>query len=165
MTTYEWFFRKSEFIYRRLQERIQRVLSRKKTIPNLHAETRTLIQTVGVCYHASLDDREEFRRLLAESLRLDGVDEDYLRVELAECQMIFCRDIEIEDNVAKNEALCENIFMMAVCADMQIPLFLIGKPGSSKSLAKTIIADNMRGNASHAKLYKHLKQVNLCIFF
>ena len=63
-------------------------------------------------------------------------------------------------NIARNAALRENIFMMAVCVDLRIPLFLVGKPGSSKSLAKAIIADSMQGPSSRNDLLKSFKQVN-----
>lgn len=64
------------------------------------------------------------------------------------------------ENIARNAALRENVFMMAVCVDLRIPLFLVGKPGSSKSLAKAILADSMRGEqASHNDLLKSFKQV------
>ena len=49
--------------------------------------------------------------------------------------------------------------MMVVCIELRIPLFLVGKPGSSKSLAKTIVSDAMQGNAAHEQLFKELKQV------
>ena len=61
--------------------------------------------------------------------------------------------------IAKNQALRENVFMMAVCIELRIPLFLIGKPGSSKSLAKAIIASSMQGKASKHPLLQHFKQV------
>ena len=64
-------------------------------------------------------------------------------------------------NIARNAALRENIFMMAVCIELRIPLFLVGKPGSSKSLAKSIVASSMQGQASNSKLLKGFKQVRL----
>ena len=64
------------------------------------------------------------------------------------------------ENIARNAALRENVFMMSVCVDLRIPLFLVGKPGSSKSLAKAIVADSMNGEqASHNDLLKSFKQV------
>lgn len=63
------------------------------------------------------------------------------------------------DNIAKNAALRENVFMMAVCIELRIPLFLIGKPGSSKSLAKSIVADSMHGQESVNDLLKNFKEV------
>ncbi len=49
--------------------------------------------------------------------------------------------------------------MMVVCIELRIPLFVVGKPGSSKSLAKTVVADNMQGDAAGSKLFKTFKQV------
>ena len=65
------------------------------------------------------------------------------------------------ENIARNAALRENVFMMAVCIDLRIPLFLVGKPGSSKSLAKAIVADSMQGQASQNDLLKSFRQVSL----
>ena len=66
-------------------------------------------------------------------------------------------------NIARNAALRENVFMMAVCVDLRIPLFLVGKPGSSRSLAKAIVADSMQGPASSNDLLKSFKQVNYSV--
>ena len=55
--------------------------------------------------------------------------------------------LELGPNIACNEALRENVFMMVVCIELRIPLFVVGKPGSSKSLAKTVVADNMLGGS------------------
>ena len=74
-------------------------------------------------------------------------------------QDIFLDNMRIGSNIARNKALKENIFMMVVCIELRIPLFVVGKPGSSKSLAKTIVHDSMAGQASDSKLMKDLKQV------
>ena len=66
----------------------------------------------------------------------------------------------VGENIARNAALRENVFMMAVCVDLRIPLFLVGKPGSSKSLAKSIVADSMTGPSSQNELLKSFKQVS-----
>ena len=62
-------------------------------------------------------------------------------------------------NIAKNAALRENVFMMTISIELRIPLFLVGKPGSSKSLAKSIVATSMHGKASRKDLLKHFKEV------
>lgn len=77
---------------------------------------------------------------------------------------MFVHELQLEDNIAKNQALCENIFMMVVCIELRIPLFIVGKPGSSKSLAKTIVEDHMQGNASKSKLFKNFKRVSLLYY-
>lgn len=67
--------------------------------------------------------------------------------------------MEIENNIAKNAALRENIFMMFVCIELRIPLFLVGKPGSSKSLAKAIIENSLKGKNSKKETMRQFKQV------
>lgn len=73
------------------------------------------------------------------------------------------RELNLEKNIALNHALCENVFMMVICIELRIPLFVVGKPGSSKSLAKTIVQDNMQGNLSKSDLFKNFKQVRLIL--
>ena len=74
-------------------------------------------------------------------------------------------ELEIGPNIASNAALTENVFMMVVCIELRIPLFVVGKPGSSKSLAKTVVADNMEGENSKSELFKRFKQVRLKLQF
>ena len=71
--------------------------------------------------------------------------------------------MQLGENIAKNAALRENVFMMAICVELRIPLFLVGKPGSSKSLAKSIISESMRGKDSRNDLLKKFKEVH-CIY-
>lgn len=46
-----------------------------------------------------------------------------------------------EKRISQNKALSENCFLMTVCAELRIPLFIVGKPGTSKSLARSIVAE------------------------
>ena len=54
--------------------------------------------------------------------------------------------------------------MMAICTELRIPLFVVGKPGSSKSLAKDVISTNMKAGNSQGELFKNLKQVRDWVF-
>lgn len=159
---YEWFHRHRENIYPEIEKEIVRRYARmQQPPPETSDELRTLIQTIGVCYHASLEDRQPFQEAIAYTFGLEGlyVPEVQIHEEIQAAQSFFLQNMKLEANIALNEALQENAFMMTVCADMKIPLFLIGKPGTSKSLAKTIVGDNMRGVLSHTSLCKQLKQV------
>lgn len=79
------------------------------------------------------------------------------------CQKAMLKELDLGPNIARNTALCENVFMMVVCIELRIPLFVIGKPGSSKSLAKTVVAANMQGVASKSELFKSFKEVKINI--
>lgn len=50
--------------------------------------------------------------------------------------------------VAANEALCENLFVLMISVLNSIPVFIVGKPGSSKSLAVSVLRANLNGRAS-----------------
>ena len=77
------------------------------------------------------------------------------------CQEVLLDNMRLGDNIAKNAALRENVFMMAICIELRIPLFLVGKPGSSKSLAKAVIHASMRGKSSSSELLKGFKEVDM----
>ena len=73
---------------------------------------------------------------------------------------MFLDNMCLGDNIARNAALRENVFMMAVCIELRIPLFLVGKPGSSKSLAKSIVSESMKGKDARNDLLKEFKDVS-----
>ncbi len=83
----------------------------------------------------------------------------YQSICISRCQRGFLKDIQLGQNIARNTALSENVFMMAICTELRIPLFVVGKPGSSKSLAKDVISTNMKAGNSQSELFKNLKQV------
>ncbi|XP_053396010.1 E3 ubiquitin-protein ligase rnf213-alpha-like [Mercenaria mercenaria] len=129
--------------------------------------TRSLILALGVCYHACLKTRPQYRTHIARFFRapclLPGGD-DQIQEEIESCQEVFLDHVHLEKNIARNMALRENVFMMVVCIELRIPLFLVGKPGSSKSLAKTIVSDAMQGNAAREELFRELKQAQMVSF-
>jgi hypothetical protein len=34
-------------------------------------------------------------------------------------------ELKLDDDIAKNDSLKENVWMMAICIDLRIPLFLV----------------------------------------
>ncbi|WAR08530.1 R213B-like protein, partial [Mya arenaria] len=125
---------------------------------------RSIILALGLCYHASLKNRIEYRRMIAHYLKTHfnlAYAQDQILKEIESCQQVFLDNVSLDNNIAKNSALRENVFMMAICIELRIPLFLVGKPGSSKSLAKTIVSDAMKGKHSERELFKKLKQASL----
>ncbi|XP_060594302.1 E3 ubiquitin-protein ligase rnf213-alpha-like, partial [Ruditapes philippinarum] len=129
--------------------------------------TRSLILALGVCYHACLKTRPQYRAHIAPRFRapchLPG-GADQIQEEIEKCQEVFLDHVHLEKNIARNMALRENVFMMVVCIELRIPLFLVGKPGSSKSLSKTIVSDAMQGNAARKELFRELKQAQMVSF-
>nr|XP_039248269.1 E3 ubiquitin-protein ligase rnf213-alpha-like isoform X1 [Styela clava] len=154
--TFEWFYNNHKSIF----PRIEVVNGRHEQLSVL---VRTLLQTLNVCYHASLTNRCEFRNAISSALKEWDINlsPNDIYEEFIACQIAFFNDLKMPDNIACNEALRENVFLMIVCAELRIPLFLVGKPGSSKSLAKTIVSDNMQGGMSSSQLCKKMKQVHM----
>ncbi|XP_042525946.1 E3 ubiquitin-protein ligase RNF213 [Dipodomys spectabilis] len=124
----------------------------------------SLVMAIGICYHASLEDKESYRKAVCPCFPEPYDDSRVILEEITRTQDLFLNGVPLRKTIAKNLALKENVFMMIVCIELRIPLFLVGKPGSSKSLAKTIVADAMQGQAAHSELFRSLKQVHLVSF-
>ncbi|XP_075712304.1 E3 ubiquitin-protein ligase RNF213 isoform X2 [Rhinoderma darwinii] len=124
----------------------------------------SLVLAAGVCYHASLETKESYRAKICKCFPHSYIDEAAILREISGIQDLFLAGVNLRDTIARNLALKENLFMMVICIELKIPLFLVGKPGSSKSLAKTIVADAMQGQTAHTELYKDLKQIHLVSF-
>ncbi|XP_029943449.1 E3 ubiquitin-protein ligase rnf213-beta [Salarias fasciatus] len=129
-----------------------------------HRTLKCLVLAVGVCYYPSLATKQEYLTEIGQYFPHPLSSPDVLQGEISSCQDFFLQNIQTRQTIAKNEALKENVFLMVVCIELRIPLFLVGKPGSSKSLAKTVVADAMQGQSSHCDLFKTLKQVHMVSF-
>lgn len=129
-----------------------------------HKTLKCLILAVGVCYYPSLVTKKEYLNNICGYFPDPFCSLDALQKEISSCQDFFLQNIKTRETIAKNVALKENVFLMVVCIELRIPLFLVGKPGSSKSLAKTVVADAMQGQNSHCELFKNLKQVHMVSF-
>ena len=104
--------------------------------------TYSLILSIAVCYRAKLRDRAKFDSYLTYKLVVPlstFTESSLIKSKIDECQTRIVNLMKIEAHIARNSLLTENLFMMFVCIQLKIPLFIIGKPGSSKSLARSII--------------------------
>ncbi|XP_037112942.1 E3 ubiquitin-protein ligase rnf213-alpha isoform X6 [Syngnathus acus] len=123
----------------------------------------SLIIALGVCYHACLEQKNVYRNCLSKSLP-SFYTAAKIREEITLMQDLLLSGVPMVETIARNAALKENVFMMVFCIELRIPLFLVGKPGTSKSLSKTLVADAMQGQAAHSELYKMFKQIHLVSF-
>ncbi|XP_076122057.1 E3 ubiquitin-protein ligase rnf213-alpha-like isoform X3 [Alosa pseudoharengus] len=123
----------------------------------------SLLMAIGVCYHACLEDKEKYRTKVSKYFR-EVYTPGKMNEEISLMQDLMLSGVPLGDTIARNNALKENVFMMVICIELRIPLFLVGKPGSSKSLSKTLVADAMQGQAAHSDLYRKLKQIHLVSF-
>ena len=142
-----------------------------------------LFMSLAYCYHSRLprSERTMLRMKIAEQWRSMQVPatrtatgwtipgKDYCRwldltpksfeQVLQEVQKSFVSNMKFPKGIALNEALCENVFMILVSVLNQIPIFIIGKPGTSKSLAVELIQTNLQGKASENDFLRALPAV------
>ncbi|CAG8447585.1 8222_t:CDS:10, partial [Acaulospora morrowiae] len=134
-------------------------------------ETRSLVLALGVCYLFRLHDqlqRRHYRNKMIEIIKNHQPNFKTPPNTLNDAFEIIIRNEQDEyanrmksypDGTAWNEALLENILVMIVCIQTRIPVFIIGSPGSSKSLAVRIIGMNLRGIDSKDPYFRTLPQV------
>ena len=116
---------------------------------------------IFICYYLRLTNKE-LREQLAEKLDkiLQNVYKDKKFTELPEIEENFIvNNIILPPGIAKNKPLLENIFSLFCAILTKIPIFIIGKPGSSKSLSVHLISKAMKGNLSKNKLFYSLPKL------
>ncbi|XP_032097310.1 E3 ubiquitin-protein ligase RNF213 isoform X3 [Sapajus apella] len=161
---FRWFHAHSAMLLPQLNAFLSKSSASKNHIEQRDPVLWSLMLAIGVCYHASLEKKDSYRKAVARFFPKPYNDSRLLLDEITRVQDVFLDGVPLRRTIAKNLALKENVFMMVVCIELKIPLFLVGKPGSSKSLAKTIVADAMQGPAAHSDLFRSLKQVHLVSF-
>ena len=75
---------------------------------------------------------------------------DFLKIE----QNFLIEQIELDNGIGKNTMLKENVFLLFISLITNIPLIIIGKPGSGKSLSAQIMNKSMRGEYSQKEFFK-----------
>ncbi|XP_061866845.1 E3 ubiquitin-protein ligase RNF213 isoform X2 [Colius striatus] len=163
MEVFKWFHKHSKLLLRELHKFLAEKRAPEST-EERNSVIWSLVLAVGVCYHASLEKKEVYRSVISQVLPEPYNTQKKILEEISLMQDLFLSGVHLRDTIARNLALKENVFMMVICIELKIPLFLVGKPGSSKSLAKTIVANAMQGQAAHSNLFKRLKQIHLVSF-
>jgi hypothetical protein len=127
---------------------------------------RAYVLALGLCYQSRLYEqrlRKEYRRKMGEIFKKHkfNINEEKFDRIIREEQENYLGRMQCPPNTAKNDALRENVLVMIVCILTKIPCFIIGEPGSSKSLATRLINQNLRGVDSNDDYFRSLPQVYL----
>ncbi len=124
--------------------------------------TTSLILALGVAYYVRLDERRrEYDVEMTRFMQLRG---SVFTQVIDASQSFLMKELKLAGNIAQNAALKENVWMMFICISLRIPLFLVGKPGSSKSLAKSIITDVMQGDMSYSAFFRQFMEIHMVSF-
>jgi Cdc6-like AAA superfamily ATPase len=67
--------------------------------------------------------------------------------------------MEIPPGIGKNTPLKENIFVIFTCLMNRLPLFITGKPGSTKTLAMNLVTKSMKGQSSQNEFFRKLPAI------
>ena len=110
--------------------------------------------TLYLCYYLRLNDKG-YRNELAEKLKKFYKGSSFLNIPDTEIKRI-TKEMSIEKGtgIALNRALRENLFTCFTCIDNKVPLIIVGKPGTGKSLSFQILYNTLKGEHSESELFR-----------
>ena len=110
--------------------------------------------TLYLCYYLRLNDKE-YRKELSKKLDKFYKNSNFLKIPENEINRITHEmTIEKGKGIALNRALKENLFTCFTCIDNKVPLIIVGKPGTGKSLSFQILYNTLKGQYSDSKMFK-----------
>jgi len=129
----------------------------------------SILLALSVCYQSRFDDkkiRANYWSVLVQVYLKYGMTKTAVHMQtfVEEEQEAFLHCMELPPGTAKNAALRENVFLITVCILNKIPIFVVGKPGCSKSLAMQVIKSSLRGKDSKNKIFQKYPQL-YCVSF
>ena len=117
-----------------------------------------MVLALAHCYLSRLQDetlREKYIKSITQTFSSIPHEDCFLAIIRMEQEDYLSR-MELPPGTARNSALRENVFVMLVSILNRIPVFVVGKPGCSKSLAIQLIRSNLRGKDSKDFFFKTL---------
>ncbi|RIB19825.1 hypothetical protein C2G38_2141452 [Gigaspora rosea] len=157
-----------KFFAESLQNRppVRKNAPRYPPIGDISMPIRCYILALGLCYQSRLYEqslRKNYRIAMGRIFNHNriNIDEKAFNKVIRQEQDDYINRMTCPPNTAKNEALLENVLVMIVCILTNIPVFIIGAPGSSKSLAIRLVSQNLRGSDSNDEYFRKLPQVYL----
>ena len=93
---------------------------------------------------------KELKSEIEKSLESINNFSDFLSIE----QDFLIDEIELDDGIGKNTLLKENVFLLFLAVVTNIPLIIIGKPGTGKSLSAQLIYKSMKGKYSKRQFFQ-----------
>ncbi len=134
-----------------------------KDLTNFEIYKYSINISIYLCYYIRLTNKDYRKELSNKIGNIFGKDYDFEKMPIREEKYI-ADNIEMEKGIAKNRALLENLFTLFVCVNSKIPLFIVGKPGCSKSLSVQLLFKAMQGDASDNFLFKSLPKLFINAF-
>ena len=124
----------------------------------------SIILSIFVCYYLRITEmkiRNEFSKKMDEILNdCDEAFKSFMEIPLKEEKFIL-KNIKLEKGIASNRALLDNIFSLFIAINNKVPIFIVGKPGCSKSLSVHLIQKAMKGKSSNNQFFKNYPKIIL----
>ena len=126
-----------------------------------------LLKLVNIDQEPKIDEKYEEKegnlyykinyKELKDDLREKTINQfsDLLRLE----EEFLLNLMEIDKGIGKNNFLKENVFLLFLSVITKIPLIIIGKPGTGKSLSAQLIYKSMKGKYSKEKFFREFPQI------
>ena len=76
---------------------------------------------------------------------------DFLKIE----EEFLLKQVELDKGIGENELLKENLFLIFLAVVTKIPVIIVGKPGTGKSLSAQLIFNSMRGEYSKNEFFRN----------
>ena len=129
---------------------------------------KSIILALAHCYLSRLPTAELRKKYRTQMMNLFSINDN--RMTCNETLDTFAAILRIEEEdyldrmelppgTARNAALRENVFVVLVCILNRIPIFVVGKPGCSKSLSIQLIRSNLRGRDSKDPWFQKLPKL------
>ena len=120
----------------------------------------SVICSIYICYYLRLYDKT----LIASFERkLNGIFGKFITFPNNESTFLVDQ-LRLDKGIAKNNALKRNIFTLFSCINSKVPIFVVGKPGCSKSLSVKLIFKEMDGKNSHSDFFKKFPSIIMNCF-
>ena len=119
-------------------------------------EVKSIVLALAHCYLSRLQTeqlREKYIEIMVQFFPLVPHSDDFSAIIRME-QEDYLDRMELPPGTARNAALRENVFVMLVSILNRIPVFVVGKPGCSKSLAIQLIKSSLRGKDSKDPFFR-----------
>ena len=125
---------------------------------------KTLLKIVNAHLEEKNDEEDKsnlFDKIKNEQLQKELTDKniehfsDLLRIE----EEFLLKQIELDVGIGKNQLLKENLFLLFLAVVTKIPLIIVGKPGTGKSLSAQLLYNSMKGIYSKNEFFKKYPQI------
>ena len=113
----------------------------------------SLNMTLYLCYYLRLNDKK-YRNELAYKLDKFFEKKFLYFPDIEVTKLTEQMSIEKGKGIALNRALKENLFTCFTCIENTVPLIIVGKPGTGKSLSFQILYNTLKGEYSEKEFFK-----------